>query len=159
LAGHYCLVYQAALLLLTALSSIGGEADVPGESSFLVASWHTEHGLPDGNITSLAQTPDGYLWVGTFKGLARFDGVRFTTFDEKLGGGFLGERITALLVDSKGKLWVAGETGALGWLQNGRLQQVNGLAAGTDRTIATTTSRSERTQIHSTHSRSLRGAG
>jgi ligand-binding sensor domain-containing protein len=51
------------------------------DGNFLVDSWHTESGLPDGNVTALAQTPDGYLWVGTFKGLARFDGVRFTIFD------------------------------------------------------------------------------
>ena len=32
-------------------------------------------------MTSIAQTPDGYLWVGTYNGLARFDGARFETFD------------------------------------------------------------------------------
>ena len=93
-------------------------AEVVHQSDFLVTSWHTENGLPDGNVTALEQTPDGYLWVGTFKGLARFDGVRFTVFSA--GPAVLAERIAALAVDSKGKLWIGGESGALAWLENGQ---------------------------------------
>ena len=43
--------------------------------------WQTEHGLPQNTVFAIAQTPDGYLWVGTQEGLGRFDGVRFTIFD------------------------------------------------------------------------------
>src|SRR5215510_450381 len=104
-------ISRPAWLLLALVSSTGVLAQAPEDSKFLVTSWHTEHGLPDGNITSLAQTPDGYLWIGTFKGLARFDGVRFTLFDENQSDSVLRGRISALLVDSFGKLWVAGEGG------------------------------------------------
>jgi len=48
---------------------------------FQVRNWHVADGLPDGTVTSLAQTPDGYLWVGTPKGLARFDGFSFTLLE------------------------------------------------------------------------------
>ena len=41
----------------------------------------TEDGLPQNSVTALVQTRDGYLWVGTFNGLARFDGLRLTVFD------------------------------------------------------------------------------
>ncbi|MCP4250948.1 MAG: hypothetical protein GY778_28255, partial [bacterium] len=41
-------------------------------------AWSIEEGLPQNTITSMVQTRDGYLWLGTFGGLARFDGVRFT---------------------------------------------------------------------------------
>lgn len=43
--------------------------------------WTTANGLPQNTVTGLAQTPDGYLWLSTFDGLARFDGVRFNIFD------------------------------------------------------------------------------
>ena len=46
-------------------------------------TWQTEDGLPHNVVQAIAQTPDGYLWVGTPSGLARFDGVHFTTFDAK----------------------------------------------------------------------------
>ena len=41
--------------------------------------WRTQEGLPENRIRAIAQTPDGYLWVGTSSGLARFDGVRFVS--------------------------------------------------------------------------------
>ena len=45
--------------------------------------WRMEDGLPQSTVTSLAQTPDGYLWIGTEGGLARFDGTRFVVFDKR----------------------------------------------------------------------------
>src|SRR5271155_2936459 len=44
---------------------------------WLAQSWHNEEGLPDNSVAGVAQTPDGYLWIGTPTGLARFDGLRF----------------------------------------------------------------------------------
>lgn len=52
---------------------------------FQVRNWYVENGLPDSTVTSPAQTPDGYLWVGTRKGLARFDGESFKRIET--GGG------------------------------------------------------------------------
>jgi ligand-binding sensor domain-containing protein/signal transduction histidine kinase len=148
--------WAASLIVLLALVGASAqEASLPEETGFLVGSWHTEHGLPDGNITALAQTPDGYLWVGTFKGLARFDGVRFTVFDAKQGGSFLGERIAGLLVDSTGKLWIAGETGALAWLTNGLFEPATWPRAPAN----TAGAERDRPFIRSTHSRSLRAVG
>ena len=48
---------------------------------YLRTTWTTENGLPQNTITAICQTPDGYLWLGTFGGLARFDGVKFTVFN------------------------------------------------------------------------------
>src|SRR5215468_4887327 len=51
-------------------------------SDYFVRSWQVEDGLPQNSVTAIIQTHDGYVWVGTYTGLARFDGVRFTSFDE-----------------------------------------------------------------------------
>src|SRR5215470_15867789 len=70
------------------------EAALP---EFLIRSWDNEDGLPSAPVRAVARTPDGYLWIGTDQGLARFDGVRFvtlTTNDTSLGDN----RITSLFV-------------------------------------------------------------
>ena len=45
----------------------------------VLSTWTTEQGLPQNFVTALAQTPDGFLWVGTLNGLARFDGLHFSS--------------------------------------------------------------------------------
>ena len=52
-----------------------------GEVPFLVDVWGTEDGLPQSSVIALAQTRDGYLWLGTLNGLVRFDGKTFTFTD------------------------------------------------------------------------------
>lgn len=76
-------------------------------------SWTTETGLPQNSVTSLVQTRDGYLWLGTNGGLVRFDGVRFTVFDVGRTEGLTSVRIHALLEDRAGALWIATEHGGL----------------------------------------------
>ena len=65
----------------------------------LIDVWTTEEGLKDSSVTSIAQTPEGYLWVGTYNGLTRFDGVRFVTFDPDNTPELLHARIRRILAD------------------------------------------------------------
>ena len=51
------------------------------DPTYLIDTWEIDDGLPENSATAMVQTPDGYLWIGTREGLARFDGVRFTVFD------------------------------------------------------------------------------
>ena len=87
--------------------------------------WQTDDGLPNNNVTSLAQTPDGYLWVGTFGHFARFDGVHFEQFTPRnvlpAYDGPVG-RISALLQDSRGNLWLAMVHGPVVCLNSGHAQ-------------------------------------
>ena len=74
---------HAGVWLVLAISSGALQAMKTAASSteYLVNVWSSEHGLPHNAILSLAQTPDGYIWVGTRSGgLAWFDGVRFVPF-------------------------------------------------------------------------------
>ena len=68
--------------------------------------WDTDRGLPSSSVTSLAQTPEGYLWLGTQNGLLRFDGLRFVTFDPDTTPELLHARVEHLFVDPHGTLWV-----------------------------------------------------
>ena len=68
--------------------------------------WDTDRGLPSSSVTSLAQTPEGYLWVGTQNGLLRFDGLRFATFDPETTPELRHARVDHLFVDPQGTLWV-----------------------------------------------------
>jgi ligand-binding sensor domain-containing protein/signal transduction histidine kinase len=100
-------------------------ADFPDLQSppFLVRSWQTEQGLPHNMITAIAQTREGYLWLGTAHGLARFDGVRCRVFG--LQDGLRALEISALLQDSRGALWIGTIGGGLSCYLHGRIQTVS----------------------------------
>lgn len=87
---------------------------------WVVDAWPTEAGLPHNTVTCVLQTRDGYLWVGTLNGLARFDGVRFVTFRVADGVGLMSNRILCLFEDAYGVLWVGTEGGGLVSCRNGQ---------------------------------------
>jgi len=86
---------------------------------YFIDAWSTEKGLPDNFVTSLAQTPEGYLWVGTYNGLARFDGVRFVTFNPANTPQLEHTRIVKLFLDAQGELWINTYDGSLTSWRNG----------------------------------------
>jgi ligand-binding sensor domain-containing protein/signal transduction histidine kinase len=75
--------------------------------------WQSADGLPEDFAQSLAQTPDGYLWIGTSGGLVRFDGIRFTVFNSQSQPAFHDESIYSLLTAADGTLWAGTEGGGL----------------------------------------------
>jgi ligand-binding sensor domain-containing protein/signal transduction histidine kinase len=75
--------------------------------------WQSADGLPEDFAQSLAQTPDGYLWIGTSGGLVRFDGIRFTVFNPHNEPAFHDESIYSLLTSADGTLWAGTEGGGL----------------------------------------------
>ena len=68
--------------------------------------WTTEQGLPQNSARAIVQTRDGHLWLGTQEGLVRFDGVRFTVFDEKNTPAFKDQYVQSLHEDRAGALWI-----------------------------------------------------
>ncbi len=110
------------LLLVTLLLPAGARASLdPNQAirQYLHQSWQTAQGLPQNSVLSIAQTPDGYLWLGTEEGLVRFDGVRFTLFDRNTAG-LKSNLVMALLVDHRGALWVGTYGGGIAKLENGK---------------------------------------
>jgi len=73
---------------------------------YSVRTWQTDEGLPGNSVRAIAQTRDGYLWVGTREGLARFDGVRFTVPDDTAPQELREGWITALCASQDGSLWI-----------------------------------------------------
>ena len=76
----------------------------------VLTTWTTDQGLPQSFITAIAQTSDGFLWVGTMSGLARFDGLRFRLFSHE-GPPSLQDRIVGLACDAEEGLWIGTQHG------------------------------------------------
>src|SRR5579883_1358244 len=74
-AGVGLLFAVIALLPLTTASAVDPNQAI---TQYVHESWDDDSGLPQNSVLALAQTPDGFLWIGTEDGLAFFDGVRFT---------------------------------------------------------------------------------
>ena len=72
--------------------------------------WTVENGLPQNVIRGIAQTPDGYLWIATLDGLARFDGVNFTVFNKSKTPGIVSNRFSSMVEGQNGDLWLASES-------------------------------------------------
>jgi signal transduction histidine kinase/ligand-binding sensor domain-containing protein len=86
---------------------------------YLTDVWTADDGLPDSSVTDIAQTPDGYLWIGTYNGLARFDGLRFATFDPANTPELAHARVRKLSVDNQGMLWINTFDGSMTSLHQG----------------------------------------
>jgi diguanylate cyclase (GGDEF)-like protein len=75
-------------------------------SHYVIDTWSIQDGLPQITAITVAQDRTGYLWVGTQSGLARFDGVRFTTYTPQNEPALPGIFMRTLLADHRGRLWV-----------------------------------------------------
>src|SRR5215472_8213269 len=89
----------AAMLLLGVVVCVRVQATqtiVQTNSPYVVDVWEPADGLPGSSVLSLLQTHDGYLWVGTQDGMARFDGVHFTKYSDADTPGLAGRPIVHL---------------------------------------------------------------
>src|SRR6266704_6460702 len=115
------LVLYGSLGNLSAASSTGPQPGAP----FIIDGWDTEDGLPENAIISMTQTRDGYLWLGTLNGLVRFDGIRFTVFDESNTPGLNSGRIIFLFEDSQSNFWIGTETAGVVLVKDGRVKSLD----------------------------------
>ncbi len=113
--------------IVLALTLLAGTVGWPAASSaqqgstqHIVDLWQQADGLPQNYVYTVIQSRDGYLWIGTRSGLARFDGVRFTAFDDRIPGQFKESEVWALAEDRDSALWVGTYGGGLTRLHNGR---------------------------------------
>lgn len=90
-----------------ALNAFGARPSFLADPTYLIDTWETEDGLPENSATAMVQTPEGYLWFGTFNGLVRFDGVKFAVFNRSNTPQLPSDGVVNLHVDRIGRLWVS----------------------------------------------------
>jgi signal transduction histidine kinase/ligand-binding sensor domain-containing protein len=110
------------ILLIAAFSWQWGMAEtaVPQAQRIIHESWTFKDGAPEG-VSALAQTADGFLWLGAPAGLVRFDGVRFEPFRSPFGDQLLSTYVFALFAPPTGGLWVGYAFGGFSFIKNGRV--------------------------------------
>ena len=89
------------------------------DSDYVIINWQVQDGLPSARIHDVVQTRDGYIWLATLDGLARFDGVRFERFYDSYTPGLASSMISCLLEDRGGRLWYGTQSGEIGWRDAG----------------------------------------
>ena len=123
----------AGLMLGACGSALAAEAN----ARFTVDVFGTARGLPSSAVLAVTQTRDGYLWVGTLAGLARFDGVEFAVFDENNTPGLNSSQIRRLYEDRQDNLWIGTENGGVALAKAGKVARVQlGRLEATDRLMA-----------------------
>jgi ligand-binding sensor domain-containing protein/signal transduction histidine kinase len=119
-------LFPIACVLLCANTILAGAAsDAIRETKYSIHVWENDHGLPHDTVVSMVQTRDGYLWLGTLGGLARFDGIRFSSIP-----GLSDTRVVYLFEDSHRNLWIGTESAGTMIMREGRLIAPPELAAG-----------------------------
>ena len=105
------------------ISLVRAEDATPVSQQYVLRVWDTEDGLPHSSVSGIAQTPDGYLWLATREGLARFDGTRFTTF-HKGNVGLESVYVRTVATDRSGELWLGLQYGGVTRLHQGKFETI-----------------------------------
>jgi signal transduction histidine kinase/ligand-binding sensor domain-containing protein len=96
-------------------------------NDYVVRTFTVDDGLPQNSVTKIVQTPDGYLWFSTYRGLVRFDGARFTVFDSGNTRAMNGDStVIDLHRDQKGRLAVGMKSGRILSIEGSRMRSANG---------------------------------
>ncbi|MET0655402.1 MAG: two-component regulator propeller domain-containing protein [Pseudoxanthomonas sp.] len=101
----------------------------PGKAitQYVHTVWRTEDGLPQNSVNKILETSDGYLWVGTQAGIARFDGVNFSVFDHTNTPALHDDYISDLVEDTQGTLWIATSNGGVSYFKKGVFAHMDGV--------------------------------
>jgi ligand-binding sensor domain-containing protein/signal transduction histidine kinase len=75
--------------------------------------WFSENGLPQNTVQAITQTHDGYIWIGSQEGLARFDGVKFEVFDKQNTPQITSNDVRVLFEDRENALWIGTSAGLI----------------------------------------------
>ncbi len=127
------ILFVVFLLLCTDVYALDPEKKITQYSREV---WRKEAGLPSGSILTITQSSNGYLWIGTYNGLVRFDGVAFKVYDRANTPELLNNGIRVVMEAKDGTLWLATNGGGLVSCKNGRWRSY-GLREGLPSDIVT----------------------
>ena len=98
---------------------------ITAQAQYRFDHWTVDDGLPQNSVYGIVQTGDGYLWLATLDGLARFDGVRFAIFNKSNSPGISNNRFVSLFEDAHGDLWAGTEESGIVRFHAGRFSNYN----------------------------------
>jgi ligand-binding sensor domain-containing protein len=111
----------ASSMILASTTAAYGLDPARALSQFVRDEWGVERGFVGGVVRAIAETPDGYLWLGTDEGLVRFDGTTFTLVSES-DVSASGAAVLDLAVDGNGDLWIRRRSPIVQRLSKGRFE-------------------------------------
>ncbi len=74
--------------------------------NYVITNFTADNGLPQNTVDLVKQTTDGYIWIGTYAGLARYDGVKFVHYNRSITPAFKMNHVTTMLEDKNGAVWI-----------------------------------------------------
>ncbi|MBI5397583.1 MAG: hypothetical protein HZA91_19980 [Verrucomicrobia bacterium] len=114
----------ACLACLGVALPLAAQEPLAANGDFLLRNWEVDDGLPGNTVTAVIQTRDGYLWVGTSRGLARFDGVRFRPFTAANTPALASGHVRFLTEDANGALWIGLARGGIVRCRDGTFERI-----------------------------------
>ena len=130
-----CALLWLALAVLTAAQSLVAAEATNTSPQYRFEVWQTEEGLPQNTVSAIVQSREGYLWLGTYNGLARFDGIRFKVFDTDNTPELASNRILRLREGRDGALWIGTDEGLLRY-KEGRFTHYDTTAGLSDGSVS-----------------------
>lgn len=127
--------FGLVLTALVATQPVGAAVSGQVAPQYRFEVWQTDEGLPQNTVSAIIQSREGYLWLGTYNGLVRFDGVRFKVFDSENTPELTSNRILRLLEGRDGTLWVGTDEGLLRY-KGGRFTHYDTTAGLSDGSIS-----------------------
>lgn len=117
-------ILSVVLASVTALNAITFHVAAADPVSCVVSIYNDRNGLPTGEANAVVQTPDGYVWIGSYAGLIRYDGTEFRNFSDE---GFIPtSTVRSLYVDKSGRLWIGSNDKGVFVRDNGTFVQPEG---------------------------------
>src|ERR1700728_2113360 len=111
--GVLALLLESSTVMCRGIGGQGLGASGQQTSGLARQSWSTEDGLPQNSVHAILQTHDGFLWIATEGGLARFDGLNFRVFQQTNEPVFTSDDICCLAEDSRNGLWIGTADGLI----------------------------------------------
>lgn len=117
--------FVTAAVLLTQPFTVNASESTDDFGDYVVTIYNEQNGLPTGEANVVMQTSDGYIWIGSYGGLIRYDGTRFRNYSEEKEG-ITSSSVRSLFEDSKGRLWIGTNDAGVFVYENGQFSKIEG---------------------------------
>ena len=124
LTSRRCALWQVLFVAVTCLAAARASAGEAAGSEYRREQWGSDRGFPGGPVYAIAQTPDGYLWIGAEKGLVRFDGVAFRLLHPAAAAPRAGATVLGIVSAPDGAVWARLRGAALVRHQRGAFENI-----------------------------------